>query len=255
MARDDTDLYRSTPPTPTEHRGTTQPLICRFSRPSTALLLMELTCEHTFVPTAASILHADLDAFFAAVEKRDDPGLRGRPVIVGPGWCWRPAMRRGRGVRSAMGGGRARQLCPDAIVVSPRFSAYVQASRDVFAIFERTAPVVEAVSIDEAFLEVTWAGAHQRDAEVIARRLRHRGPRAGRAADQRRRRDDQAPGQVGQQCGQARRPAGDRARRGARVPAPLPVGRLWGLGAATEARLREHASSRSASSPGCPRAC
>ena len=78
-------------------------------------------------------MHADLDAFFASVEQRDDPGLRGRPVIVGGGVVLAASYEaRAFGVRSAMGGGRARRLCPDAIVVHPRFSAYVEASRAVF---------------------------------------------------------------------------------------------------------------------------
>ena len=103
----------------------------------------------------ATILHADLDAFYASVEQRDDPALRGRPVIVGGGVvlaCSYEAKR--RGVKTAMGGRQARALCPDAVVVEPRFDAYVQASRDVFAIFDDTTPLVEPLSIDEAFLEV-----------------------------------------------------------------------------------------------------
>src|SRR5712664_3512747 len=108
-----------------------------------------------FVSARATILHADLDAFYASVEQRDDPRLRGRPVIVGPGVVLAASYEaRACGVRSAMGAARARLLCPEAIVVPPRFSAYVQASRAVFAIFERTTPLVEHLSIDEAFLDV-----------------------------------------------------------------------------------------------------
>ena len=108
-----------------------------------------------FVSAEPTILHADVDAFFASVEQRDDPRLRGRPVIVGAGWSWPPATRRSaKGVRGAMGGRQARQLCPDAIVVTPRFKAYVQASKDVFAIFEDTSPIVEGLSMEEAFLDV-----------------------------------------------------------------------------------------------------
>src|SRR3954453_12032182 len=104
---------------------------------------------------AADVIHADLDAFFASVEQRDDPRLRGRPVIVGPGVVLAASYEaRAFGVRSAMGGRRARQLCPEAIVVAPRFSVYVQASRDVFAILDEVAPRVEKLSIDEAFLDV-----------------------------------------------------------------------------------------------------
>jgi DNA polymerase-4 len=103
----------------------------------------------------ANILHADLDAFYASVEQRDDPELRGRPVIVGAGVVLAASYEaKARGVRTAMGGRRARQLCPDAIVVSPRFPAYVEASKAVFEIFDDTTPLVEGLSIDEAFLDV-----------------------------------------------------------------------------------------------------
>jgi DNA polymerase-4 len=108
-----------------------------------------------FVPPTATILHADLDAFYASVEQRDDPRLRGRPVIVGGGVVLAASYEaRACGVRSAMGGGRARRLCPEAVVVPPRWPAYVEASRAVFAVFERTSPLVEGLSIDEAFLDV-----------------------------------------------------------------------------------------------------
>jgi DNA polymerase-4 len=104
---------------------------------------------------AATILHADLDAFFASVEQRDDPRLRGRPVIVGGGVVMAASYEaRAFGVRSAMGGRQARELCPHAVVVTPRMDAYSAASKDVFAIFEETTPLVEGISIDEAFLDV-----------------------------------------------------------------------------------------------------
>ena len=104
---------------------------------------------------AAAILHADLDAFFASVEQRDDPRLRGRPVIVGAGVVLAASYEaRACGVRTAMPGGRARRLCPQAVVVSPRMAAYSKASRAVYEIFEDTSPVVEGLSIDEAFLDV-----------------------------------------------------------------------------------------------------
>jgi DNA polymerase-4 len=121
----------------------------------------------------ATILHADLDAFFASVEQRDDPRLRGKPVIVGGGVVMAASYEaRAFGIRSAMGGGRARRLCPQAIVVSPRFEAYVEASRAVVAIFEDTAPVVERVSIDEAFLDVRGLQRISGSALEIATRLR-----------------------------------------------------------------------------------
>jgi DNA polymerase IV len=103
----------------------------------------------------ASILHADLDSFYASVEQRDDPSLRGRPVVVGGGVVLAASYEaKAFGVASAMGGRRARALCPDLVVVHPRFSAYVAASKAVFELFRDTAPTVEALSIDEAFLDV-----------------------------------------------------------------------------------------------------
>ena len=108
-----------------------------------------------FVSGDATILHADLDAFYASVEQRDDPRLRGRPVIVGAGVVLAASYEaKALGVRTAMGGAQARRLCPDAVVVDPRMSAYTQASKAVFAVFEDTTPLVEGISIDEAFLDV-----------------------------------------------------------------------------------------------------
>jgi len=107
------------------------------------------------VSKEATILHADVDAFFAAVEQRDDPGLRGRPVLVG-GWVVLAASyeAKARGVHTPMAVGRARRLCPDAVVVEPRMSAYLEASRELYRVFEDTSPRVEGLSIDEAFLDV-----------------------------------------------------------------------------------------------------
>jgi len=123
--------------------------------------------------TEPTILHADLDAFFASVEQRDDPRLRSQPVIVGGGVVMAASYEaRAFGVRSAMGGGQARRLCPQAIVVKPRFQAYVEASRAVFAIFDETSPIVEAVSIDEAFLDVRGLREISGSPREIATRLR-----------------------------------------------------------------------------------
>jgi DNA polymerase IV len=109
-----------------------------------------------FVPAREpTILHADLDAFFASVEQRDDPALRGRPVIVGGGVVLAASYEaKACGVRTAMGGNEARRLCPDAVVVPPRMSAYTEASKAVFDVFDDTTPLVEGLSIDEAFLDV-----------------------------------------------------------------------------------------------------
>src|SRR5213595_410747 len=102
-----------------------------------------------------TILHADADAFFASVEQRDDPSLRGRPVIVGGGVVLAASYQaKAYGVRTAMGGGLARRLCPQAVVVQPRFAAYTEASRAVFEVFRDTTPLVVGLSIDEAFLDV-----------------------------------------------------------------------------------------------------
>ncbi|WP_222720567.1 DNA polymerase IV [Actinomadura sp. HBU206391] len=103
----------------------------------------------------ATILHADLDAFYASVEQRDDPRLRARPVIVGSGVVLAASYEaRAYGVRTAMSGGQARRLCPHVIVVEPRMSAYAEASKAVFTVFKDTTPLVEGLSIDEAFLDV-----------------------------------------------------------------------------------------------------
>ena len=121
----------------------------------------------------ATILHADLDAFYASVEQRDDPRLRGRPVIVGGGVVLAASYEaKARGIRTAMGGGQARRLCPDAVVVAPRMEAYSEASRAVFRVFEHTSPLVQALSIDEAFLDVRGLEHISGTPLEIARRLR-----------------------------------------------------------------------------------
>ena len=126
-----------------------------------------------FVPPGATILHADLDAFFASVEQRDAPHLRGQPVIVGAGVVLAASYEaKARGVRTAMGGAQARRLCPRAIVVRPRFEAYSKASKAVFAVFRETSPLVEGLSIDEAFLDVRGMERIAGTPEEIAVRLR-----------------------------------------------------------------------------------
>src|SRR5512147_1629088 len=124
---------------------------------------------------AATILHADLDAFFASVEQRDDPRLRGRPVIVGGGVVLAASYEaKAYGIHSAMGGRQARELCPHAVVVPPRFSAYTAASKAVFAVFADTTPLVEGLSIDEAFLDVGGLRRIAGPPVEIAARLRRR---------------------------------------------------------------------------------
>src|SRR5438132_13030415 len=105
------------------------------------------------------VLHADADAFFASVEQRDDPRLRGRPVIVGGGVVLAASYEaKAFGIRTAMGGRQARRLCPHAIVVPPRMSVYADASKELFRVFEEFSPLVEGLSIDEAFLDVRGLG-------------------------------------------------------------------------------------------------
>src|SRR3954454_4475036 len=145
--------------------------------PVSPLVAPQVECEHVFVSSAtvASILHADLDAFFASVEQRDDPSLRGRPVIVGPGVVLAASYEaKAFGIRTAMGGRQALRLCPDAAVVSPRFSAYVEASKAVFEIFRDLTPVVEGLSIDEAFLDVRGLEHITGSPRDIAERVRVR---------------------------------------------------------------------------------
>src|ERR671936_406461 len=127
------------------------------------------TCVRMF----ATILHADLDAFYASVEQRDDPSLRGRPVIVGPGVVLAASYEaKAYGVRTSMWSAQARRLCPKAVVVDPRFSAYVEASRAVFAVFDDVTPLVEGLSIDEAFLDVGGLRRIAGPPPEIAARLR-----------------------------------------------------------------------------------
>ena len=131
-------------------------------------------CEHMFVLREATILHADVDAFFASVEQRDDPRLRGRPVIVGAGVVLAASYEaKAYGVCTAMGGAQARRLCPRAVVVEPRMSAYAEASKAVYRVFEDTTPLVEGLSIDEAFLDVRGLERISGTPAEIAVRLRH----------------------------------------------------------------------------------
>jgi DNA polymerase IV len=193
------------------------------------------------VPNEPTILHADLDAFYASVEQRDNPSLRGRPVIVGGGVVLAASYEaKACGVRTAMGGSQARALCPRAVVVPPRFSAYTEASKDVFAVFERTSPLVEALSIDEAFLDVRGMRHISGTPTEIAARLRQEiRDEVGLAIT------------VGLACTKflAKVASGVAKPDGLLViPAggelaflhPLPVERLWGVGKVTAAKLRAH---------------
>jgi DNA polymerase IV len=126
-----------------------------------------------FVVGDATILHADLDAFYASVEQRDDPRLRGLPVIVGAGVVLAASYEaKAYGIRTAMGGAKARRLCPHAVVVKPRMSAYSEASKAVYEVFDDTTPLVEGLSIDEAFLDVRGLERISGTPPEIAVRLR-----------------------------------------------------------------------------------
>ena len=193
----------------------------------------------------ASILHADLDSFYASVEQRDQPYLRGKPVLVGGGVVLAASYEaKARGVRTPMNIGRALQLCPEAIVVAPRMSEYAQASSDVFAIFFDTTPVVEGISIDEAFLDVAGLRRVAGEPRAIAQELRVRV-----------RREVGLPISVGI--------AGTKflAKVASAVSKPdglllvehggeleflhsLPVQRLWGVGPVTTKALRAHGIER-----------
>ena len=198
--------------------------------------------EHMFVSSSApTILHADLDAFYASVEQRDDPSLRGRPVVVGPGVVLSASYEaRTYGIHSAMGGGRARRLCPHAAFVSPRWSAYVEASRAVFAVFERTAPVVEGLSIDEAFLDVTGleriSGTGREIAVRLRREVRERVGLPITVGVATTKHLAKVASGVAKPDGLLVIPVGEEVS----FLRPLPVERLWGVGPVTAAKLHAH---------------
>jgi DNA polymerase-4 len=192
-----------------------------------------------FVYHEATILHADVDAFFAAVEQRDHPHLRERPVIVG-GWVVLAASYEAKasGVRTAMSLARARRLCPGAVVVEPRMAAYAEASKDVYRVFDDTTPLVEGLSIDEAFLDVRGLRRLSGTPTEIAVRLK---------------------GEVRKRVGLpitigiARTKFLAKVASGVAKPDglllvppgrelaflhPLPIERLWGVGSATATKLR-----------------
>jgi DNA polymerase-4 len=188
----------------------------------------------------ATILHADVDSFYASVEQRDDPALRGRPVIVGTGVVLAASYEAKRcGIYTAMGGAHARRACPHAVVVSPRMSAYAEASKALFRVFEETSPAVEGLSIDEAFLEVRGVRRLSGSPVEIAVRLR-----------------DEVRERVGLPVtvGVARTKFLAKVASAVAKPDgllvvppdrelaflhPLPVERLWGVGEATATRLRD----------------
>jgi DNA polymerase IV len=188
----------------------------------------------------ATILHADLDAFYASVEQRDRPRLRGRPVIVGGGVVLAASYEaKAHGVRTAMGGAQARRLCPRAVVVPPRMGAYAEASKAVFEVFRDTTPLVQGLSIDEAFLDVGGLRKVSGTPSEIAARLRR-----------------EVRERVGLPItvGVARTKFLAKVASGVAKPDgllvvppdgelaflhPLPVERLWGVGPVTAGKLRD----------------
>ena len=211
-------------------------------------------CEHTFVSAEPTILHADVDAFFASVEQRDDPRLRGKPVIVGGGVVMAASYEaRAKGVRGAMGGRQARQLCPDAIVVTPRFKAYVQASKERVRHL-RGHRAGGGGAVDGGGVPGrARAGADLGPPSQIAERLRARVRDRGRADRDRRRGPDQAPGQGGQRGGQAGRPAGGaRRRRGPRSCTRCRSRRCGASGRPRRPSCTSAASTGSSTWPPCP---
>ena len=188
----------------------------------------------------ASILHADLDAFYASVEQRDDAALRGRPVIVGGGVVLAASYEaKACGVRTAMAGSQALRLCPQAVVVPPRMSAYAQASRQVFGIFADTTPLVEGISIDEAFLEVGGLAKVSGTPLEIAIRLRARVlAEAGLVITvgiARTKFLAKVASGVAKPDGLLLVPPGSELE----FLHPLPVERLWGVGRVTADKLRQ----------------
>jgi len=188
----------------------------------------------------ATILHADLDAFFAAVEQRDDPRLRGRPVIVGA-WVVLAASyeAKARGVRTAMSVARARRLCPGAIVVEPRMSAYTEASKAVYEVFEDISPRVEGLSIDEAFLDVRGvrrlSGPPTQVAAKLRSEVRRRVGLPITVGIARTKFLAKVASGVAKPDGLLLVPPG----RELAFLHPLPVERLWGVGPKTAGRLHE----------------
>lgn len=194
--------------------------------------------------SARSIVHVDLDAFYASVEQLDDPRLRGRPVLVG-GHSRRSVVAaasyeaRAFGAKSAMPMGEALRRCPDAVVVPVRMARYAELSDRVFAIFARFTPLVEGLSLDEAFLDLTGTDALFGDVVTVARRIR---------AEIREETGLTASAGVAP-CKLVAKIASDLDKPDGLVVvapegveaflAPLPIERMWGVGPKAAARLHE----------------
>ena len=196
------------------------------------------------------ILHIDMDAFYASVEQRDDPSLRGRPLVVGG----QPSRRgvvaaasyeaRAFGVRSAMSMAKAVKLCPALVIVPPDFARYKAASTTIFNIYREVTPLVEPLSLDEAYLDVTENNWNEPLATTVAKRLKERIREATGLT---------ASAGVAPNKFLAKIASGWKKPDGLTVIPPdrvepflqrLPVDALWGVGPVTAKRLRERGISR-----------
>ena len=191
------------------------------------------------------IIHVDMDAFYASVAQRDNPALRGRPVAVGGDPTQRGVVAaasyeaRTFGVRSAIPMSRAVRLCPSLVIVRPDFQKYRTVSQQVFAIFRDVTPLVEGLSLDEAYLDVTENSFHEPLGVNVARRIKDRIKEVTRLT---------ASAGVAPNKFLAKIASGWKKPDGLTVVAPerieaflqgLPVDALWGVGPVTAARLRE----------------
>jgi DNA polymerase-4 len=185
------------------------------------------------------ILHVDMDAFYASVEERDNPALVGQPVIVGGSAKSRGVVAaanyeaRKFGVHSAMASVRARRLCPHAVVLKPRIDYYATVSRQIREIFEQFTPLVEPLSLDEAFLDVAGSETLFGPAQEIGRQVKQRiRSELGLVASV-----GAAPNKfVAKIASDLQKPDGFVVVQTCDVQSfldPLPVGRLWGVGKIT----------------------
>lgn len=189
----------------------------------------------------ATILHADADSFYASVEQRDDPALRGRPVLVGGGVVLAASYEaKAFGVAPPMGEVQARRLCPDAVVVPPRMDAYSAASKAMFEVFDDTTPFVEGLSIDEAFLDVGGlrriAGSPVQIAEQVRADVRERVGIAVTVGVARTKFLAKVASGVAKPDGLLVVPVDGELE----FLHPLPIERLWGVGPVTSRKLRAH---------------
>jgi DNA polymerase-4 len=193
------------------------------------------------VPREATILHADADCFYASVAQRDNPELRGKPVIVGGGVVMAASYEaRAYGVRSAMGGAQARRLCPHAIEVDMDWPAYVEASRALFEIFEHAAPHVEGLSMEEAFMDVSGlrhvSGSPVEIGIRLRREVRERVGLPITVGIATTKHIAKVASRTAKPDGLLLVPAGQELR----FLHPLSVERLWGVGPASAAKLHRH---------------